>query len=288
MLIFLPSNPPHSDTMLELRKVCFGYRDREEEESFLLDGVNLTVKRGGYVAILGRNAAGKTTLAKLIKGLLHPSSGEIRIDGQPIYPGKEGSNVGLILSNPDDQLLFPTVEEEIAFGLECMGLERGAIRGRTLEYLGLLEMEQSLSIPLHFLSRGQRQRAAIAAVLALEPNYLLLDEATCVLDPGWRSRFMSILSALRTRRKMAIIHFTTSLEEASYARLIRILENGGLIAKYTPAEISSLPSGLTEMGCPLPAVAELSLRLNQMGHPIPPGIVTAEEMETFLLGAMRG
>ena len=273
--------------MLALRKVCFGYRDREEEESFLLDGVNLTVKRGGYVAILGRNAAGKTTLAKLMKGLLHPSSGEIRVDGQPIHPGKGRFNVGLILSNPDDQLLFPTVEEEMVFGLECMGVERETIQKRMLEYLGLLEMEQSLGIPLHFLSRGQRQRVAIAAVLALEPNYLLLDEATCALDPGWRSRLMSILSALRARRKMAIIHFTTSLEEARYARLILILENGRFIANYTPGEILSLPHGLTEMGYPLPPVAELSLRLEQMGHPIPPGIVTAEEMETFLLSAMR-
>jgi energy-coupling factor transport system ATP-binding protein len=273
--------------MLTLRKVCFDYRDREEEGSFLLNGVSLTVKRGGYVAILGRNAAGKTTLAKLMKGLLHPSSGEIRIDGQPIYPGKGRFNIGLILSNPDDQLLFPTVEEEMAFGLECMGVERETIRRRMVEYLGLLEMEQCLSIPLQFLSRGQRQRAAIAAVLALEPNYLLLDEATSALDPGWSSRFMSILSALKARRKMAIIHFTTSLEEASYARLILILENGGLIANHTPAEILSLPSGLPETGYPLPPVAELSLRLEQMGHPIPPGIVTAEEMETFLLSVMR-
>jgi energy-coupling factor transporter ATP-binding protein EcfA2 len=273
--------------MLALRKVCFGYRDREEEGSFLLDGVNLTVKRGGYVAILGRNAAGKTTLAKLMKGLLHPSSGEIRVDGQPIYPGKGGFNVGLILSNPDDQLLFPTVEEEMVFGLECMGVERETIQKRMLEYLGLLEMEQSLRIPLHFLSRGQRQRVAIAAVLALEPNYLLLDEATCALDPGWRSRLMSILSALRARRKMAIIHFTTSLEEAHYARLILILEDGRFIANYTPAEILSLPRGLTETGYPLPPVVELSLHLEQMGYPISPGIVTAEEMETFLLSAMR-
>jgi energy-coupling factor transport system ATP-binding protein len=274
--------------MLALRNVCFGYRDREEEGSFLLNGVSLTVKRGGYVAILGRNAAGKTTLAKLMKGMLHPSSGEIRIDGQPIYPGEGRFNIGLILSNPDDQLLFPTVEEEMAFGLECMGVERETIRRRMLEYLGLLEMEQCLNTPLHFLSRGQRQRTAIAAVLALEPNYLLLDEATSSLDPGWGSRFMSIVSALRARRKMAIIHFTASIEEARYARLIFILENGGLVANYTPAEILSLPRDLTEMGYPLPPVAELSLRLEQMGHPIPPGIVTAEEMETFLLSAMRG
>jgi len=273
--------------MLELKKVCFSYGDQEGGGSFPLRGVSLTVERGGYVAILGRNAAGKTTLAKLIKGLLYPSSGEILIDGQPICPGEGGSNVGLIFSNPDDQLLFPTVEEEMAFGLECMGVERETIRRRMLEYLGLLGMEQFLSVPLHFLSKGQRQRVAIAAVLALEPNYLLLDEATSALDPRWRSRFMSILSELSARRKMAIIHFATSVEEASYARLILILENGRLTAKYIPAEISSPGSGLIERGYPLPSVAELSLRLEQMGHPIPPGILTMEEMETFLLTAMR-
>jgi energy-coupling factor transport system ATP-binding protein len=273
--------------MLELREVCFSYRDQKRNGSLLLNGVSLTVERGEYVAIVGRNAAGKTTLAKLIKGLLHPSSGDILIDGQPTCPGEGGSDVGLIFSNPDDQLLFPTVEEEMAFGLECMGMERETIRRRIVEYLGLLGMEQFLSVPLHFVSKGQQQRVVIAAVLALEPNYLLVDEAASALDPRWRSRFMSILSELNARRKMAIIHFTTSVEEASYARLILILENGGLTTTCIPDEISSLRSGLIEKGYPLPPVAELSLRLAQMGHPLPSGILTTEEIEVFLLSAMR-
>ena len=273
--------------MLELRKVRFNYNDNERSRSLLINGVDLMVERGEYIAILGRNAAGKTTLAKLIKGLLRPSSGEILVDGQPIYPGEGGFSVGLIFSNPDDQLLFPTVEEEMAFGLECIGVKREMIGKRIKEYLGLVGMEQFLSFPLHFLSKCQQQRVAIAAVLALEPNYLLLDETTSLLDPHRRSRFMSILGELNVTRKMAVIHFTTSVEEASYAHLILVLENGELNAKYIPAEISSLRSSLLEEGYCLPPVVELSLLLEQMGHSIPPGILTVEEMEAFLLSAMR-
>jgi len=273
--------------MLELRKVGFRYTDKKRGGSFVINGFDLMVAEGEYVAILGKNAAGKTTLAKLIKGLLHPSSGKILVDGQPISPSEGGSHVGLIFSNPDEQLLFPIVEEEMAFGLECIGVGREMIRKRITEYLGLLGMEQFLSFPLHFLSKCQQQRVAIAAVLALEPNYLIIDEATSVLDPCWRSRFMSILSELNITRKMAVIHFTTSVEDASYAHHILILESGELTTKYIPAEISSLRSSLTERGYCLPPVAELSLLLEQMGHPIPPGILTMEEMEMFLLSAMR-
>lgn len=287
MLIPRPFHPADIKTMLELRKVGFRYTDKKRGGSFVINGFDLMVAEGEYVAILGKNAAGKTTLAKLIKGLLHPSSGKILVDGQPISPSEGGSHVGLIFSNPDEQLLFPIVEEEMAFGLECIGVGREMIRKRITEYLGLLGMEQFLSFPLHFLSKCQQQRVAIAAVLALEPNYLIIDEATSVLDPCWRSRFMSILSELNITRKMAVIHFTTSVEDASYAHHILILESGELTTKYIPAEISSLRSSLTERGYCLPPVAELSLLLEQMGHLIPPGILTMEEMEMFLLSAMR-
>lgn len=287
MLISRPFHRPDIKTMLELRQVSFTYSDKEKSGSLLINGVDLMVERGEYIAILGRNAAGKTTLAKLIKGLLRPSSGQILVDGRPVNPGAGGSNIGLIFPNPDDQLLSPLVEEEIAFGLECIGVDRQMIRKRITEYLGLVGMKQFLSFPLHFLSKCQQQRVAIAAVLALEPNYLLLDEATSFLDPHWRSRFMSVLSELNITRRMAVIHFTTSVEEASYAHLILVLENGELSAQYIPAEISSLGSSLLEKGYCLPPVAELSLLLEQMGHSIPPGIPTMEEMEVFLLRAMR-
>jgi energy-coupling factor transport system ATP-binding protein len=272
--------------MLELRRVCFGYRN-QKGASFLLNNVSLKVERGGFVAILGRNAAGKTTLAKLIKGLLCPLSGEILIDGQPVWPGKARPDVGLVFSNPDAQLLFPTVEEEMAFGLECIGMGREEIRRRVKEYLGLLGMEQFLSFPLHYLSKGQQQRVAIGAVLALEPKYLLLDEATSTLDSRGRTLLMSLLLELNARAKMSIIHFTTSVEEAIRARVIFILENGGLTTYYIPADISSFRSGLLEKGYPFPPLAELLCYLDRMGHTIPCRMPTAEEMEAFLLGAMR-
>jgi energy-coupling factor transport system ATP-binding protein len=272
--------------MLELRRVCFGYRN-QKGASFLLNNVSLKVERGGFVAILGRNAAGKTTLAKLIKGLLCPLSGEILIDGQPVWPGKARPDVGLVFSNPDAQLLFPTVEEEMAFGLECIGMGREEIRRRVKEYLGLLGMEQFLSFPLHYLSKGQQQRVAIGAVLALEPKYLLLDEATSTLDSRGRTLLMSLLSELNARAKMSIIHFTTSVEEAIRARVIFILENGGLTTYYIPADISSFRSGLLEKGYPFPPLAELLCYLDRMGHTISCRMPTAEEMEAFLLGAMR-
>jgi len=281
-----PFHPSNTGTMLELRRVCFGYGD-QKGGSFLLTNVSLKVERGGFVAILGRNAAGKTTLAKLIKGLLCPLSGEILIDGQQICPGKGRPDVGLIFSNPDAQLLFPTVEEEMAFGLECIGMGREEIRRRVGEYLGLLGMEQFLSFPLHYLSKGQQQRVAIGAVLALEPKYLLLDEATSTLDPRWRTDLMSLLSELNAKAKMSIIHFTTSVEEAIRARVIFILENGRLTAHSIPADISSFHSSLMEKGYPFPPLAELSFHLERMGHTIPRGMLTAEEMEAFLLGAMR-
>lgn len=249
--------------------------------------LSLKVERGGYLAILGRNATGKTTLAKLIKGVLHPSSGEILIDGLPTYPGEGRSDVGLIFSNPEDQLLFPTVEEEMAFGLECMGVEREQMRRRIGKYVSLLGMRRFLNVPLHFLSRGQQQRVAIASALALEPNYLLLDEATSTLDCRWRGRFMSILRELNARRKMAIIHFTTSIEDARYASSILTLENGKLTTGYVPADISSLRIDLMEKGRPLPPVVEFILRLGHMGHSLPLGMLTVEEMEAFLLDALR-
>lgn len=273
--------------MLELKEVCFAYPHQEGEGRLFIDGINLTVAKGEYVAILGRDTAGKTTLAKLIKGLLHPSAGKILIDGQPIHRGEGGTKVGLILSTPDEQLIFPTVEEEISFGLECGEVERKVIRERVEKYLALLGMQEFREFPLHFLSKSQQQRVAISAVLALEPHYLLVDDAACLLDSHWESSFMSVLSDLNVRRKMGVIHFTSSVEEASHAHVIFVLEKGKLTNRYTPVEIPSLRRSLIERGFSLPPVVELSILLKQMGYPVSPGLASLGEMETFLLDTMR-
>ncbi len=282
-----PSTLLSQKTMLELKEVCFAYPHQERDGQLLFDGISLTVERGEYIAILGRDKAGKTTLAKLMKGLLHPSGGDILIDGQAIHRSEVGAHVGLILSTPDEQLLFPTVDEEISFGLECVGVERKVIRDRVEEYVGLLGMKKFRGSPLHFLSKSQQQRVAIMAVLALEPHYLIVDEAACLLDFHWEIRFMSVLSELNVRREMAVIHLTSSVEKASHSHGICVLENGKLGPKKTPAEIPSLRGSLVERGFSLPPVIELSILLKQMGYTVPQGLATLGEMEAFLMGAMR-
>lgn len=254
--------------MIEFRKVSFWYA--EEDQIFdnvqeVLKDVSLTIKNGEFVVLLGRNGSGKSTLARHCNALLVPKRGDVLVEGintkdlELIWEVRQ--KVGLVFQNPDNQLIATTVEEDVAFGPENLGLPSHEIRRRVDEALEMVGMSDFKKREPHLLSGGQKQKVAIAGVLAMAPKYLVLDEATSMLDPEAREDLLNLL--LKLKHSFTIFHITHYVEEAVEADRVLVMDEGTIVTSGTPREIFSQIENLKKWGLEAPQVAETAVLIKQ-------------------------
>lgn len=267
-----------------IKAVGLGHRYEKEDEGefWALREINLSIKRGEFVAILGPNGSGKSTLAKHFNALLLPTCGELYVNG---LDTKDENNhwqirqsAGMVFQNPDNQIVATTVEEDVAFGPENLGLPASEIRQRVDEALTIVGMSAYKKHAPHLLSGGQKQRVAIAGVLAMRPQCLILDEPTAMLDPRGRREVLETVTRLNKEEGITVILITHFMEEAVAADRIVILENGSIALIGTPQEIFPRVNELQALGLAAPPIAELVNELRLAGVDLPPSILTVDEL----------
>ncbi|WP_406677299.1 energy-coupling factor transporter ATPase [Moorella sp. ACPs] len=269
--------------MLEVRGVTFFYPGTNEPA---LENISLTIKPGEFVAVTGPNGSGKSTLARLLNGLLRPREGRVLVDG--LDTGDEASlveirrRVGMVFQDPDNQLVAATVEDDVAFGLENLGLPPAVIRQRVAAALAAVDLADLRTRPPHRLSGGQKQRLALAGVLAMEPRYLVLDEATAMLDPVAREEVLQKVLDLRREKGLAIILITHLMEEAALAERMLVLNAGRILLAGPPAEVLQQEEKLAAAGLKAPVTVALGKSLRQAGLKLPADLITVEEMARAL------
>ncbi len=282
-------------SFIEIKDLKFSYLDEDDKRAAVINGINLNIEKGEFVAILGRNGSGKSTLAKLINMILEPESGSITVNG--ITFGENMSeeeilnvrkNVGMVFQNPDNQLVATVVEEDIAFGPENLGLESEEIRNRVKNALRTVGMSEYAKHAPSRLSGGQKQRIAIAGVLAMMPECIIFDEATAMLDPAGRDEVMNTICSLNREHGITVIHITHNMNEAVLADRVIVMDKGELIMQGKPSEIFSQADKMFKIGLALPQVTELCHILKSQGAELSEGIVTEEEAANAIMRIASG
>jgi energy-coupling factor transporter ATPase len=259
------------DTMIELNQVCYEYKRQQANLPGVraINGISERVEQGEFVVVLGRNGSGKSTLARLMNALLLPDEGTVIVEG--MRTSEEGhlwdirKSLGLVFQNPDNQIVATTIEEDIAFGPENLGIEPDEIRRRVDAAARYVGMEEYLDHSPHMLSGGQKQRIAIAGILAMEPKCIVLDESTSMLDPNGRKEVMDLIATLNRDKNITIILITHHMDEAVHADRVFVMEDGRISMKGTPREIFSRVDELKRVGLDVPHVTSLMHRLAAKG-----------------------
>jgi len=249
-----------------------------------LDGINFSIAEGEFVAIIGTNGSGKSTLAKHFNALLLPTSGKIFIDGQDTSDEKNlwdiRQKVGMVFQNPDSEIVAAIVEDDVAFGLENLGIEPKKIRERIDLALDAVNMTDYKNFAPSKLSGGQKQRIAIAGVIAMQTKIIVFDEPTAMLDPQGRREILSLVKKLHAQGK-TIIYITHFMEEAAAAQRVFVMEDGRIIKDDTPREIFTDVREMKRLGFDVPVAVALAARLRKK-FKLPPKILTAEELAEAL------
>jgi energy-coupling factor transport system ATP-binding protein len=276
--------------MIELKDVSFQYQSAEDGEIDAqaarsipaLDHVNLKFKEGESVAVIGSNGSGKTTLAKLLNVLILPDRGEVWVDGL-CTSDKEAQKsirqkVGMVFQNPDNQIISTSVEREIAFGLENLALPYQEIHHKVQRALKFFNLEKYRNHPPHKLSGGEKQKVALAAVLSMQPEYLVLDEPTSLLDPVGRKEMLSLISMLSEERNTAVIHITQFPEETVAADRIVVMHQGKVVLDGSPLHVFKQKEKLKEMGLDIPFPMRIASELKQKGWDIKDDCLTLDDL----------
>ncbi|AXI07622.1 energy-coupling factor ABC transporter ATP-binding protein [Oceanobacillus zhaokaii] len=267
-----------SKRLIEFRNVSFRYG---EEQPWVLKNVSFEIYEDEWVAIIGHNGSGKSTIAKLVNGLLFPQQGEIVIDGQLVNEESIWNirkEVGMVFQNPDNQFVGATVQDDVAFGMENRGFPREDMVKRIDETLKAVGMQAYRLTEPHRLSGGQKQRVAIASVLAISPKVLILDEATAMLDPNGRKEIMETVSQLQNSQGLSLITITHDLHEVVQADRVIVMNEGEIWDEATPREIFSKKDELRKIGLDVPFVAILADELKQVGITISQEPLNHEEL----------
>ena len=278
---------------ISIQNVRFSYDDIEETKNpvYAVDGVSLEFEKGVFTAVIGHNGCGKSTLAKHLNAMLLPDSGKVYVDGDDTsdenktYDIRE--KVGLVLQNPDNQLVASIVEEDVAFGPENLGIEPAEIRKRVDNALKAVGMYDYRMHAPYKLSGGQKQRIAIAGVLAIEPQCIVLDEPTAMLDPSGRAEVMNTLIKLNREMGITVILITHFMEEAVLADRVVVMVGGKVLTQGTPDEVFSQVELLKKHRLDVPQAAELAFRLKGRGANIDKIPLTAENC-VKMLGEVLG
>ena len=267
--------------MLKAEDVRFQYEYENEDPQVVLRGVDLTVEKGSFVALLGHNGCGKSTLAKHFNALLLPTGGRVLVEEldtareENTYPVRR--LVGMVLQNPDNQLVSTVVEEDVAFGPENLGIPPAEIRQRVDEALEAVGMTAYKDHSPHKLSGGQKQRVAIAGVLAMRPACILLDEPTAMLDPKGRQEVLDTVCRLNREGGITVVLITHYMEEAALADRVVVMEEGRVLMDGSPREVFAQVDALRELGLDVPQPTALCAALREQGVPLPEGLLTPEE-----------
>lgn len=254
--------------ILSLHEVTYTYTPEEPETRNAVDSISFSVNDGEWIAIVGHNGSGKSTMAKLMNGLLFPRNGEVRVLGETLNEENLWdirSQMGMVFQNPDNQFVGATVQDDVAFALENNGIPFEDMVVRVHESLSQVKMDKFLNSEPHHLSGGQKQRVAIAGALALKPRILILDEATSMLDPQGREEVLSTIHHLREETHLTVLSITHDLEEALLADRIIVMNDGRKYAEGTPAEIFLRGEELVALGLDLPFALKMSKLLINNG-----------------------
>ena len=273
--------------MIRAEKLVFEYDKRDEEGNVIgshraIDGVDIDVPQGSFVAILGHNGSGKSTLAKHMNAILVPTGGTMWVDGRDTKDPNELWNIrqsaGMVFQNPDNQIIGTIVEEDVGFGPENLGVPTDEIWQRvenSLRAVGMLERRKDSP---NKLSGGQKQRVAIAGVIAMEPKCIVLDEPTAMLDPNGRKEVIEAVEQLRKEKNVTVILITHYMEEVIDADQVFVMDEGHVVMHGTPKEIFSRVDELKKYRMDVPQVTMLADALIQKGVPLPKGILRREEL----------
>ena len=268
--------------MIELRQLSHIYHQNNDRKTVALKNINLSIKKGEHVAILGPNGCGKSTLAKHLNGLLLPTEGQVLIEGidtseeDHLFQVRE--KVGMVFQNPDNQLVATTVLEEVAFGPENIGLPRDVIRERIDEALHSVGMSDFKDAQPHQLSGGQKQRIAIAGVIAMRPDAIVFDEPTAMLDPSGRADVMKTMLSLNHKEHLTIINITHFMEEAVMADRVVVMGNGEIVLDGRPREVFKHFDVLRDLKLDIPLMMELASQLHKRHPDFPADVLSIDEM----------
>lgn len=258
------------------------YKESTKQEVKALDDVSLEIHEGEHIAVLGHNGCGKSTLAKHLNALLLPTEGTVEVDAVDTASEADlwtiRQTVGMVFQNPDNQLVATTVEEDVAFGPENMGMEPSIIRKRVDEALEAVGMQEYKDKGPHLLSGGQKQRVAIAGIIAMRPKYIVFDEPTAMLDPLGRREVMETMQRLNKEEGITIINITHFMEEAVLADRVIVMEHGRIVLSGTPKEVFTHIDLLKRMQLDVPPVVELAALLHKENKQIAADLMTIEEM----------
>ena len=273
--------------MIHAEKLIYEYDKRDEEGNIIgaeraIDGVNIDVPQGSFVAILGHNGSGKSTLAKHMNAILVPTGGTMWVDGRDTKDPDELWNVrqtaGMVFQNPDNQIIGTVVEEDVGFGPENLGVPTDEIWQRVEESLKAVGMLDRRKDSPNKLSGGQKQRVAIAGVLAMEPKCIVLDEPTAMLDPNGRKEVIRAVEELRRKKNVTVILITHYMEEVIDADKVFVMDGGHIVMHGTPREIFSRVDELKSYRMDVPQVTMLAEALRKQGLDIPRGILRRDEL----------
>ena len=255
--------------ILETKDLHFRYDEEEGPSPVVLDGVNLQIQAGTFVAVLGHNGSGKSTLAKHMNAILLPTGGKVYVDGMDTADEEKlmdiRRTVGMVFQNPDNQIVANVVEEDVAFAPENLGVPPEEIRRRVDDALKAVGMYEYREHAPHLLSGGQKQRVAIAGVIAMQPRCIVLDEPTAMLDPIGRSEVLKTIKELNRTSGVTVVLITHHMDEAAQADRLVVMSKGKIIADGAPREVFRQVEALKEVGLTVPETTELLWELQKAG-----------------------
>ncbi len=272
--------------IIETKELSFSYK-RENDEKVVLDGLNIDIKEGSFTAIIGHNGSGKSTFAKHINAILLPCGGSITVcgidtqDERKLYDLRKSA--GMVFQNPDNQIVATIVEEDVAFGLENIAIDREEMHKRVEAALKAVNMYEYRKRAPHLLSGGQKQRVAIAGILAMQPRCIILDEPTAMLDPQGRKEVMDTILSLNREKNITIVLITHYMDEAAKADRVIVLDRGRVRFDAPPREVFSQEEKLRELGLSVPDSTALVHALRKMGINIEKEALTPKECAEEIL-----
>jgi len=272
--------------LIKFDEVTHFYNSEQGNKVASLSKINLEIEKGDFIAIIGANGSGKSTLARHINGLLLPSEGDVLVES---YNTKDlnmiwsiRTKVGMVFQNPDNQLVATTIGDDVAFGLENIGIEEKEMKKRVdwaLKVVGLSELRNSEP---HLLSGGQKQRVVIAGALAMHTSYLILDEPTSMLDPKGRKEVLEIIKRLNEEENITVVYITQFMSEAAQFKNIIVLDKGKIVLTGPPKKIFNQPDFLLSLNLEIPQITRLARELSANGLDIPANILNEDEMIKYL------